>query len=74
MLVLIMLFVLDVDSKVGTLEEAMETRAAWEGWQKSDEARKERIAARKAKRGQAMDRIRQKMKLVSTSQCSIYGM
>lgn len=45
----------------------METRASWEAWQNSDEARKERIKARKAKRAQATDRIRSKMRLVSTS-------
>lgn len=50
-------------SKAGTLEEAMETRASWEAWQNSDEARRERIAARKAKRAQATDRIRSKMRL-----------
>lgn len=32
MLVFIMLFVLDVDSKVGILEEVMEIRVVWEGW------------------------------------------
>jgi len=49
------------------LEEATETRASWEAWQNSDEARRERIAARKAKRAQVNDRIRSKMRLVSTS-------
>ena len=60
---------LAVNSKAGTLDEAMETRASWEAWQNSDEAQKERIKARKAKRAQAMDRIRSKMRLVSTSLC-----
>lgn len=51
---------------MGTLEEALETRAKWEAWLDSDEARKERIAARKRKRAQATDRIRSKLNLVST--------
>ncbi|KAG0630358.1 hypothetical protein M758_1G172500 [Ceratodon purpureus] len=49
-------------SKAGTLEEAMETRASWEAWQNSDEARKERIKQRKMKRFQAMEKIRSKMR------------
>jgi hypothetical protein len=43
----------------------METRAVWEAYQNSDEARKDRIRQHKAKRFQAMDRIRSKMRLVS---------
>lgn len=55
--------VVEETSKVGTLEEALETRAKWEAWLDSDEARKERIAARKRKRAQATDRIRSKLNL-----------
>jgi hypothetical protein len=56
-----------MDSKVGTLEEALQAKAAWEFWQSSEGHRKERIAARKAARFQATQKIERKVMLVSVS-------
>ena len=56
-----------MDSKVGTLEEALQAKAAWESWQSSEGHRKERIAARKAARFQATQKIERKVMLVSVS-------
>lgn len=56
-----------MDSKVGTLEEALQAKAAWESWQSSEGHRKERIAARKAARFQASQKIERKVMLVSVS-------
>lgn len=52
---------------MGTLEEALQAKAAWEFWQSSEGHRKERIAARKAARFQATQKIERKVMLVSVS-------
>jgi multidrug resistance efflux pump len=43
----------------------LEAKAAWESWQNSEEQRKMLVAARKAKRAQAANRIERRVNLVS---------
>ncbi|CAK9254975.1 unnamed protein product [Sphagnum jensenii] len=51
------------NSTTGTLAETLEAKAAWESWQNSEERRKMLVAARKAKRAQAANRIERRVNL-----------